>query len=136
MKAKKENIKFVMNGDFNMSFLESWDAAVITEFLQKSTYRKENNLPIVSAKFQARALLNMTERMNLNQMVKEGTRLNNILDLVLTDDIDIIGDINNIKHEKLSDHDTLVIDLNISHNKDKDELKKNYCLTKNSSLQY
>ena len=29
MKAKKENIKFVMNGDFNMSFLKSWDAAVI-----------------------------------------------------------------------------------------------------------
>ena len=94
----------------------------------------ENNLPIVNTKTQARALLNMTERMNLNQMVKEGTRLNNILDLVLTDDMEVIGDITNIKHDKLSDHDTLVIDLNISHSDDKEEPKKNFCFTKNSSL--
>lgn len=45
MKTKKENIRFVMNDDFNMSFLKSWDYAVITDFLLKSTYKMETNFP-------------------------------------------------------------------------------------------
>ena len=67
-----------------MRFLKSWDSLVITDFLSKSLYRMEKELPIASAKSQARSLLDLTERLNLNQMVKDGTRMDNILDLVLT----------------------------------------------------
>ena len=43
--------------------------------------------------------------------------------------MDVIQDITNEKHDKLSDHDTLVIELNISNNKEIDESKKNFCFT-------
>ena len=89
----------------------------------------ENHLTIAKAKHQAIALLNFTERMNLSQMVKESTRVDNILDLVLTDCMDVIEEISNVKHDKLSDHDSLIIELNITSNNEIDEPKKNFCFT-------
>ena len=53
-------------------------------------------------------------------MVKESTRIDNIIDLVLTDCTDVVEDITNVKHDKLSDHDTLIIELIISNNKEID----------------
>ena len=45
----------------------------------------ENHLAIAKAKYQAIAPLNFTERMNLRQMVEDSTRVDNIIDLLLTD---------------------------------------------------
>ena len=87
-------------------------------------------LPIASTKSQALSLLELTERKNLNQMTKEGTRLENVLDFILTHNIELEIDIKNIKHDKMSDHDLLLIDLNIAKNIDCDKPRKNYCFTK------
>ena len=87
------------------------------------------HLIFAKAKYQAIALLNFTERMNLSQMVKDSTRIDNILDLVLTDCMDVIEDISNVKHDKLSDHDSLILELNITSKKEIDEPKKNFCFT-------
>ena len=129
-KKKKENTKFIVNGDFNLGFLKAWDPTEISDFLAKTKYRTENQLAIAKAKHQAIALLNFTEGMNLSQMVKESTRIVNILDLVLIDCTDEIEDITNVKHDKLSDHDTLIIELNISNKKEIDEPKKTSALLK------
>ena len=128
-KKKKENTKFIVNGDFNLGFLKAWDPTEITDFLSKTKYRMENHLTIAKAKHQAIALLNFTERMNLSQMVKESTRVDNILDLVLTDCMDVIEEISNVKDDKLLDHDSLIIEINITSNNEIDEPKKNFCFT-------
>ena len=77
-------------------------------------------------------LIEICEKWCLTQKVSESTRLERILDLVLTSEDDIIEDIKHIRHEKLSDHDTMIINLsNINDVKDKKfEEKKNYCTTK------
>ena len=41
MKYKKENMRFIVNGNFNMRFLKAWDLLVINDFLSKSYYRME-----------------------------------------------------------------------------------------------
>ena len=128
-KKQRENTKFIVNGDFNLGFLEAWDPLVISEFLTKNKYRLEKELEISKAKKQAMALLEFTERMNLEQMVKDSTRNDNILDLILTDCMEVIENIVNIKHDKITDHDTLIVELNVQNKNENNEPKKNFCFT-------
>ena len=133
-KKQRENTKFIVNGDFNLGFLEAWDPLVISEFLTKNKYRLEKELEISKAKKQAMALLEFTERMNLEQMVKDSTRNDNILDLILTDCMEVIEDIVNIKHDKITDHDTLIVELNVQNKNENNEPKKKLLLYRDSTV--
>ena len=126
----RNDIKYILNGDFNMSFLESWSLGDITNFLKKSSYRNKNNLKIASAKEQAQLLLELTEKHNLTQMVKDSTRNLNILDLIFTDYPAMIGNIDHIKHNILTDHDTLLFKIYIENFEHQDNKKVNFCSTK------
>ena len=104
-----DGLKFLMTGDFNLGFLKSWNSECLSEFIHSNTLRNEQAKVIDTRKKQALKLLELTDSWSLSQKVTEGTRKANILDLVLTDSSDMIHEIDHIKHDKLTDHDTLVI---------------------------
>ena len=79
---------------------------------------------------QAKLLLELTEKQNLTQMVKDSTRNLNILDLVFTDYPTMIGNIDHIKHNVLTDHDTLIFTIDIENFEHQDDKKVNFCSTK------
>ena len=52
-------------------------------------------------------MIEFIEKWNLLQYVKVLTRNNNILDLIFTDDTDLIEDISQDMHSAISDHNTI-----------------------------
>ena len=81
-------------------------------------------------KRQALKLLDLTDAWGLDQKVTDGTRKTNVLDLVLTNSNSLVCNIEHIKHDKLSDHDTLLINIeNPSDTKEKHKMRKNFCST-------
>ena len=92
-------------GDINLPFLK-WrevDGTVIYQVTSGSTRDEQS---------QASALLDLTDKHFLNQIITEPTRIKNTIDLVFTNDTDIIC---NHKVEKvskhLSDHNQIIADL-------------------------
>ena len=74
--------------------------------------------------------MDLTDSWGLKQMITDGTRKENVLDLVLKDSNNMVSSIDHIKNDKLSDHDTLIIYLDKSDDSsDKNKLKKNFCTT-------
>ena len=72
-------------------------------------------------------LLDLTDAWGLEQKVTVGTRKANILDLVLTNSDNLVCNIDHIKHDKLSDHDTMVINIENPNNvKEKHKMRKNF----------
>ena len=66
--------------------------------------------------------------MGLNQAIKEPTREDKILDLLFTSE-DIISNIVHKKHGYISDHDTLIVQVDLEVPKDDNTSKVNYCTT-------
>ena len=125
-----EGIKFLMTGDFNLGFLGNWNSEVICNFVHNTNSRNEQNKVIDSRKKQALKLLDLTDAWGLEQKVTDGTRKANILDLVLTNSDNLVYNIDHIKHDKLSDHDTMVINIENPNNvKEKHKMRKNFCST-------
>ena len=56
------------------------------------------------------------------------TKDNNILDLLFSSD-DIVCDIKHERHAHISDHDTVIVKLDLEIPKDDNETKKNFCNT-------
>ena len=104
-----DGLKFLMTGDFNLGFLKSWNSECLSEFIHSNALRSEQSKVIDARKKQAMRLLELTNNWGLAQKVSERTRKENVLDLVLTDSSDLICNIDHVKHDKLSDHEMLVI---------------------------
>ena len=128
----KEKVKIFMTGDFNLGFLKDWNHDVINKIYEETSMRSSEDKIVSDDKHQAVNLIEFCEKWCLVQKVNENTRSNRILDLVFTNSDDLIDDINHIKNEKMSDHDSLVITMSGINdiNDKKIEDKKNFCTTK------
>ena len=62
-------------------------------------------------------------------MVKNSTCDGNILDLIFTNNSDMICEISHDKHSKMSDHDMLIVNTNYDCDNKEEEHKKNFCST-------
>ena len=93
-------------GDFNFPFLK-WkevEDSVIYSIVSGSTKDEQN---------QAQALLNIADYFFLSQVITEPTRLENTIDLVFTNNPDLLTNINIQKVSKhLSDHNEIIANLN------------------------
>ena len=60
-----DHIKFLMTGDFNMSFLGNWNSEYISEFVHSTSNRSEKCKVIDAKKKQALRLLELTNAWGL-----------------------------------------------------------------------
>ena len=111
-----------MLGDFNFPFLK-WTSKNNDDFINDETI-------INDEKLQAKKLLKFAEDFFLEQYVKRATRNGNILDLVFTNNHELIRDYNIIINKKLSDHYIIKIDLAYKMESSTKRKKVNHCSTK------
>ena len=118
---------FYIKGDFNLKFLEDWSDDLLQKF-RDTIIRREGEL-ISEDKFQAQIWLNMCDKWNLSQSMRVPTRDNSILDLILVNSLEIVRDIEIVINSKLSDHNLIISTVNMSDDKVKYSVKKNFCDT-------
>jgi hypothetical protein len=102
--AQAHNDKYrnlIMCGDFNFPDVRWEDPALVG-----------------LATGQAGMLVKFMEQHFIDNVVTEPTRLNNILDLVMTNNVDMISHIEIEKNVKFSDHNTVISYLNLSLDND------------------
>ena len=96
----------ILLGDFNFPFLK-WkevEGCVIHSVVSGGTRDEQN---------QAQALLNLADSFFLSQVITEPTRIKNTIDLVFTNNPDLLSNINIQKvSNHLSDHNEIVANLN------------------------
>ena len=118
------DVKFLVTGYLNLSFLRNWNSESISDFVCKVSDRSEKDLRIDTRKKQVLKLLDLTDSQNLTQKVTEGTRKTNVL---LNDNENLLFVIEHQKHEKLMDHDMLLLKLRDMKTKNKKvEIKNNF----------
>ena len=100
-----------------ISICGSYMIGVMTSLIKRKTRSmKESAIRrILAPKVQILEAIEFAEKWNLSQKIKNPTRENNILDLLLTSD-DLVSDIKHEHHAHISDHDTLIVrvDMEIS----------------------
>ena len=89
-----------MTGDLNMPSMKSWEIETIEDMTSNSNAREINNKSISEDKEQIMELVSFTQDWSLQQEVKEPTHLGNILDLVFTNNPDMIEEVEVIKTSK------------------------------------
>ena len=104
----KQTPTILISGDFNLGFLNSWDPSQIEAIKGSIDKRSADGKNVAEDKLQAKMLIEFVEEHFLQQHVKEATRKENILDLIFTNNQDLIVKCNQIQHSKLSDHKTNV----------------------------
>ena len=100
----------LMSGDFNLHFLHSWSGETIEALKAESICPRAGRL-IANDKRQALHLVEFVEEFFLTQFIEEATRKANILDLVFTNNSELITMCKQITNSKLSDHNTILAKL-------------------------
>ena len=103
---------YLLMGDFNFPFLKAG--------IQETNLNEISNGNTSSERKQARTLISFANEFFMEQYIKKPTRNKNILDLVFTNDHFLIHNYNIIVNSSLSDHFTIIINLNL---KKSDSLK-------------
>ena len=98
----------LISGDFNLGFLENWDSEKLEATKEAIQKRTNNGKAVADYKIQARMLIEFVEEHFLIQHISENTRKQSILDLVFSNDENLILRCSQLQHAKLSDHNTQV----------------------------
>ena len=93
-----------------------WDSLTTSSFQEASTVRKNNGKAIAADKAQALILLDTVNDHFLVQVIKDPTRVINILDLQFVNSDNFIHDYEILSNVFTSDHDTIIINTNIGIN--------------------
>ena len=101
----------LVSGDFNLGFLNSWDFKTIEELKAKSSNRAGDGRSVAEDKKQALFLIEFAEEFFLAQHIDQGTRRQNILDLIFTNNDQLITRCYQIINSTLSDHNTICCEL-------------------------
>ena len=114
--------------------MKSWDEETINEMketvLSRNDSDNDSNTDIGVVKLNSMNMIEFIEKWNLLQYIKVPTRKDNILDLIFTDDTELIEDISQEVHSAISDHNTIVVSVNVnSANSDTNETRENFSTT-------
>ena len=101
----------LLSGDFNLGFLNSWDINSIEAIKASTSSRQADGRAVSEDKKQALLLINFSEEFFLQQYIDKGTRRQNILDLIFSNNDQLIIKCSQITNSKLSDHNTISVDL-------------------------
>ena len=100
----------LMSGDFNLGFLNSWDVNTI-EILKAGALFQRDGRSASEEKKHALHFIEFVEEFFMIQYIDEATRKKNILDLIFTNNSDLIIKCRQVVNSKLSDHNTIITDL-------------------------
>ena len=120
----------MVTGDFNLGLLEAWGPEIITKLVNSTSDRQSADKAVASDKLQALTLLDFADKWALTQTVENTTREKNILDLVLVNKCNLVSDIQHEKYVNITDHDILIVKLDIQVEDDKAQMKNNFASTK------
>jgi hypothetical protein len=127
-------VTVVLTGDFNLPFMGTWSNC--DEMLAASHERAQDGRAVAADKVQAIMLAELTAQHLMAQCMKEGTRLENILDLLFASDPDIFSNIQIISNVSFSDHTTNVAEINIVVEPRKENVPRNFSTTGISSYNF
>ena len=114
----------VIGGDFNFPFLQAWTTEDIEDVSSNTSARLQSNSAIGSDRSQAANMIDFLNEFSLSQEVTEGTRGNNILDVIFTNDENLIDDIEVMENFQISDHKFIIANFNKSFAKVKEGRSK------------
>ena len=121
----------ILLGDFNFPQMESWEDNAVSKLLSQEDEK------LGSENRQAKLLAILAEDYALTQRVMEPTRTKNrqtnegnILDILFTNSDHIVNNIKTYENSVISDHKTVVGNLNLEISKQKIKPMKNHCTTK------
>ena len=114
-----------MNGDFNMRDMRYWSENEIRTHLEKINNRENNGSVIGSTPVQIKLLCEMVQEHFLHQVIKHNTRKNNLIDLVFCNDDELFHDQTVMENILLSDHNIIILKINITKNKMTEDSKEN-----------
>ena len=121
------NPKFIINGDFNFPELKGWNISDIESLISSMEANENACRSIAQDKIQAKALLDISQKLFTEQKMKDPTRKNNILDLFFCNDDELIVDQMFIESVITSDHSLNIIrtNINIDGHNNTEKLNKN-----------
>ena len=120
----------LVSGDFNLGFLNSWDVNSIEAIKACASSRQAEGKAVSEDKKQALLLIDFAEEFFLQQYVDEGTRQQNILDLIFSNNEQLIIKCSQVTNSKLSDHNTICADLSYGLKAIEEKTKTNFSSTK------
>ena len=103
----------LFTGDLNLGFMETWDLNNTAKLKLWISSCSNEEQSIAQDKLQAAMFLELFESSMMTQFITEGTRNDRILDVILSNNEDLITKISMIENIVHSDHKTIVIDLNL-----------------------
>lgn len=101
----------MINGDFN--FMNSWSTAERSEFIENIEIKETNGSTISSDKRQAKQLCLLIQDLIMEQYVDTCTRGKNLLDLLFSNNCNLISNVTPMDNVLISDHTLCVMDTNI-----------------------
>ena len=125
---KSDGVRVIVNGDFNLGKLGDWEDKEIEKTKDKINEKIYNKETIGSEKAQMLELIEFAEKWGLMQNIKDITREDRILDLVFTNE-DIVCDTKYERHAKISDHDTIILKVDLDTPIEDKTKKENFCST-------
>ena len=118
----------LISGDFNLGFLDSWEPSTI-EKLKAGALCPRAGRAASEEKKQALHLVDFAEDFFLLQYVDEATRKQNILDLIFTNNNNLIIRCRQVINAKLSDHNTIITELSYGLKQLENKQNKNFTTT-------
>ena len=119
----------LISGDFNLGFLENWDEEKLEATKDAIGNRANVGKSVATDKIQAKLLIEFVEEHFLIQHISENTRKQSILDLVFSNDVNLILRCSQIQHVKLSDHNTQIAILSYNLKPQEVQEKINFATT-------
>ena len=129
-KEGKPTPTIFLSGDFNLGFLENWEAEQIEEIKGAVDTRKKEGKVVAAERAQAIMLVNFVEEHFLQQQIRESTRNEAILDLLFTSNKSLVLKCTQINNVNLTDHKTCIAQLSYDMNPQEKQEKKNFKTTK------
>ena len=124
----------LINGDFNFPFMLGWNSCDQASLLESVSARCGDGLQISKEKLQAKMLIELSDEFMLSQVVKTATHEEAILDLIFTNNEDLITNTSLEEHAKLSDHRTIISSLSISTSHQSSTKRVNFSSSKLAEL--
>ena len=125
--AKTPNI--FIAGDLNFPGMGAWSSKDMDSASTNAITRANKTGDLGNNINQVRKLIDIVTKYSLSQIVKLPTRLENILDLMFTNNTELIDSIETIENIKVTDHKLVVAHLISKTQELREESRKNFCST-------
>ena len=130
MEGEQGSPSILCTGDMNLPFVCDWSRTGLENFCTKVAEQDKSNKTSAEDKKQAVMLIKFAEEHFMQQVIKESTRLNNILDLVFCSDPSLIINSRQVVNSRsFSDHNSLIVSLSYGLKEMEEQARTNHTST-------